>query len=1327
MQKKLIALFMALLMAAAPLGAAVNAAVEAEEDIPEQISSVKSVYKPGETYFVANSTQKWVGEDNIAGDKTLGCDAAEVTNSHGRFGGLWQSMGFANYVFYNIFGEMPQFDYHCNPSKLNDKVEVIGRYASNCRYLRGEIDGKVTVENIKALLSNAKRGDILVAAPKKNCNMSARAMVVESVTDAYISVYHADYKGNCAVTEDIITYDALADFHVVSLLRSAAYPYPQPVPPSAVEEVTLSGKEFSLNENVSITWPSIKSAEGYKVFLIDENDTAVQSDEVEGAVTSFVFKNPGKYRVKVIAGNRYGDSAAVYSEEIVVHNQNIVNFKDYDGTVITTQKVEYGKNAVAPNIPHRKGYQFAGWDKSLQNIKEPTDITATYEVEKYTITYYDIGGKKTLGRETVEYQGKANLPTNYTITEGFVFAGWQISYDSVGTDYNCVDGNMSLIATEKWANLNLPITIAVDNPYRAADGTKYTASLTIRNQDTAAGKNVKIIGTLKSADGKALKIVVLHELALAAGESVTRNIEIVYSEKATTMEFVAIGMVGNSKTGGAFSKTISASILDNTSWGSWTDWTDVNNISLYDAYETKTQYRFRNKSYTTSSSSSLSGWTWYSRTESVGNWSDWSTTSVSAFENASQKREVQSQYIAPIYKTQYRYGRWTNGYYLHFCPNYAKSLYGGSWYKQYTAWFDRAVSPSATNKWRCSVQSHTHVNPASYSGSLAYWNEYTVSGKPYYWQETQQVQIGGNYYKYSYRDTYYTHHFWKWGEWSPWSDFYSAGDETETRTVYRYRNRSESGEVEDTSGEVFTVSGTLNNVESDFSGMTASVMVYKKCNTDPTEEQLEYVGQITIGAGNTYAFEFKPREMPSGETGEFIVALGIEGADRLVNVDVIEAEAPTYQVQFTADGAIIEDPSAEDVTDSGGNAFRVQLVREGETAIAPEPPVKEGYHFVKWSETLTDIKMDKIIKAEYEPNEYSLVFIDWDTGTVTTEKLRYGDTIIYPSLEAVVGANSRTWDKQLEGIEFVTDNMIIGSVSELKEYTVSFEMNDEVVSTQTVKHGQKAVLPEAVPAEEGMVFAGWVGACSYEYITQDTVFIPSFLYSKTVSMPEAVVTKNSDGSSTVELSCATEGAEIYYIIESCLEDTHLSECHEAANGICDESFGLMDESFELLDVNIINQHDSFKASATPYTGEITLAANQTITFIAYAEGMNESIPATEMNEDEFSYYGLTVGDNTIRQYRNSVEGSIVVNILNELPEYEHGTVTLCFYDDKGIMVGIIPQAIEVIPGINKVEFNDIKLTGTRINKASSITCKVMSWLEGETITPISDVLEFTLD
>ena len=72
MSKKIISLLMALSMVIMSCNVTGFAAVEEEEDIQKQISTVKEVYKPGETYFVSNSDQMYVGEDNIEGDKTQG-------------------------------------------------------------------------------------------------------------------------------------------------------------------------------------------------------------------------------------------------------------------------------------------------------------------------------------------------------------------------------------------------------------------------------------------------------------------------------------------------------------------------------------------------------------------------------------------------------------------------------------------------------------------------------------------------------------------------------------------------------------------------------------------------------------------------------------------------------------------------------------------------------------------------------------------------------------------------------------------------------------------------------------------------------------------------------------------------------------------------------------------------------------------------------------------------------------------------------------------------------------------------------------------------------
>lgn len=93
-------------------------------------------------------------------------------------------------------------------------------------------------------------------------------------------------------------------------------------------------------------------------------------------------------------------------------NKYLVTFKDYDGTVIYTEEVEYGKKPNVPANPTRTAtteftYTFAGWSPEVTAVTEDpaTQVyTATYDAtkNKYTITLTGDGGEYT-GAGTYEY------------------------------------------------------------------------------------------------------------------------------------------------------------------------------------------------------------------------------------------------------------------------------------------------------------------------------------------------------------------------------------------------------------------------------------------------------------------------------------------------------------------------------------------------------------------------------------------------------------------------------------------------------------------------------------------------------------------------------------------------------------------------------------------------------------------------------------------------------------------------------------------------------------------------------------------------------------
>ncbi len=115
-----------------------------------------------------------------------------------------------------------------------------------------------------------------------------------------------------------------------------------------------------------------------------------------------------------------------------------VTFADWDGTVLSEQKVEAGKAATAPEVPAREGYTFTGWDKQFTNITGRTKITAQYSINSYTLTLGVLGKEQP---QTVEYKGSLDISAP-TTPDGLKFDGWYVQEE----------GSAPELLTEKYLN-----------------------------------------------------------------------------------------------------------------------------------------------------------------------------------------------------------------------------------------------------------------------------------------------------------------------------------------------------------------------------------------------------------------------------------------------------------------------------------------------------------------------------------------------------------------------------------------------------------------------------------------------------------------------------------------------------------------------------------------------------------------------------------------------------------------------------------------------------------------------------------------------------------
>ena len=297
--------------------------------------------------------------------------------------------------------------------------------------------------------------------------------------------------------------------------------------------------------------------------------------------------------------------------------------------------------------------------------------------------------------------------------------------------------------------------------------------------------------------------------------------------------------------------------VDKGGFGAWSNWSRTKAASSSTReVDKETRYRSRNLKTTTSSNSSMDGWkltnTTYSWSD-YGAWSDWSTTAVSASDSrkvesqkqyryrskstsqqytawsdwsgwstsavsASDYRQVETRTVTDraaytnyrywIYRSSNGYGYGTRGYqsgqgactrYDEINLSYALPLNNAS-LGLYGPYDSSMFSHSYDNLWffgeATSVPAQTHVeyryrtrslrNVTNY-GDWSGWSTSAVSSS-----STRDVQTR-TVYRYCDRSKIATYHFQRWGDWSNWTTqklTASATTQVDSATFYRYRDKA---------------------------------------------------------------------------------------------------------------------------------------------------------------------------------------------------------------------------------------------------------------------------------------------------------------------------------------------------------------------------------------------------------------------------------------------------------------------------------------------------------------------------------------------------------
>ena len=160
-------------------------------------------------------------------------------------------------------------------------------------------------------------------------------------------------------------------------------------------------------------------------------------------------------------------------------------------------------------------------------------------------------------------------------------------------------------------------------------------------------------------------------------------------------------------------------------------------------------------------------------------------------------------------------------------------------------------------------------------------------------------------------------------------------------------------------------------------------------------------------------------------------------------------------------------------TDGNGNVIETQSVPYLGAAVPPAEPQWEGWIFVGWDADFSCVEGDMTVNAVWERVFCTVSFTGSYIADVAVE---YGGDVELPVYNSATICYTFTANGQDFCPENITEDVtVIVSAALIRNtyHTVTFVgMDGEVLSVQSVLHGQAAEAPEA-PEIEGYTFVGW--------------------------------------------------------------------------------------------------------------------------------------------------------------------------------------------------------------------------------------------------------------
>lgn len=171
------------------------------------------------------------------------------------------------------------------------------------------------------------------------------------------------------------------------------------------------------------------TARTYLVRFCDYDGTVLLEKYVPygGAVTADLIPERAGFRFDGWEGN-FDDIKADTIIKARYVQQCVVEFVDYDNSIISSQLIDYNGTAVEPDAPTRNNYRFIGWNTGFSNVVSDLVVKAEY-VRQYQVRFVDYDG--TLLQESFVDEGGSVVPPTHPTLLGYDFVAWDGDFENV--------------------------------------------------------------------------------------------------------------------------------------------------------------------------------------------------------------------------------------------------------------------------------------------------------------------------------------------------------------------------------------------------------------------------------------------------------------------------------------------------------------------------------------------------------------------------------------------------------------------------------------------------------------------------------------------------------------------------------------------------------------------------------------------------------------------------------------------------------------------------------------------------------------------------------